>query len=126
ILRRRARVAGSRAVQALVVRPGRRGATISGMGPTAHIADAPVVGRRLSLNVGGPRDVPWEGKTVRTAIWKQTVEGRRMVRRINIDRDDQSARAGHGGEHRAVFVYQIESYRYWQQQLQRDDFVYGQ
>ena len=49
-----------------------------------------------------------------------------MVRRINIDGDDQADRAAHGGEHRAVFVYQIESYRYWQQQLQRDDFVYGQ
>jgi ferredoxin-NADP reductase/MOSC domain-containing protein YiiM/ferredoxin len=96
------------------------------MGPTAHIADAPIVGRLLSLNVGGPRDVPWEGKTVRTAIWKEPVDGRRMVRRINIDGDDQADRAGHGGEHRAVFVYQIESYRYWQQQLQRDDFVYGQ
>ena len=49
-----------------------------------------------------------------------------MVRRINIDGDDQADRAAHGGEHRAVFVYQIESYRYWQQQLRRDDFVYGQ
>jgi MOSC domain-containing protein YiiM len=33
---------------------------------------------------------------------------------------------GHGGEQRAVFVYQIESYRYWQEQLQRSDFVDGQ
>ena len=49
-----------------------------------------------------------------------------MVRRINIDGDDQADRAAHGGEHRAVFVYQIESYRYWEQQLQRDDFSYGQ
>ena len=34
--------------------------------------------------------------------------------------------AGHGGEHRAVFVYQIDSYRYWQAQLGRSDFSYGQ
>ncbi|MGZ4230668.1 MAG: MOSC domain-containing protein [Solirubrobacteraceae bacterium] len=94
--------------------------------PPTHSADAPVVGRLLSLNVGGPRDVPWEGKTVRTAIWKEPVDGRRMVRRINIDGDDQADRAAHGGEHRAVFVYQVESYRYWERQLQRDDFVYGQ
>jgi ferredoxin-NADP reductase/MOSC domain-containing protein YiiM len=85
-----------------------------------------LVGRLLSLNVGGPRDVAWEGKTVRTAIWKEPVDGPRMVRRINIDGDDQADRAAHGGEHRAVFVYQIESYRYWEQQLQRDDFVHGQ
>jgi ferredoxin-NADP reductase/MOSC domain-containing protein YiiM/ferredoxin len=49
-----------------------------------------------------------------------------MVRRLNIDGDGQGDLAGHGGEQRAVFVYQIESYRYWQEQLGRDDFEYGQ
>ena len=83
-------------------------------------------GRLLSLNVGGPREVEWEGKTVRTAIWKEPVDGPRMVRRINIDGDDQADRLAHGGEHRAVFVYQIESYRYWERELGRDDFSYGQ
>src|SRR5208282_1907507 len=61
-----------------------------------------------------------------TAVWKQPVEGARQVRRLNIDGDGQGDLAGHGGEHRAVFVYQIESYRYWQEQLKRSDFVYGQ
>ena len=83
-------------------------------------------GRLLSVNVGRPREVEWEGKTVRTAIWKQPVDGPRMVRRINIDGDDQADRLAHGGEHRAVFVYQIDSYRYWERQLGRDDFSYGQ
>ena len=82
--------------------------------------------RLLSVNVGGPREVEWEGKTVRTAIFKDAVEGPRMVRRINIDGDDQADRLAHGGEHRAVFVYQIESYRYWERELGRDDFTYGQ
>jgi ferredoxin-NADP reductase/MOSC domain-containing protein YiiM/ferredoxin len=85
-----------------------------------------MTGRLLSVNVGGPREVEWEGKTVRTAIWKEPVAGPRMVRRINIDGDDQADRRAHGGEHRAVFVYQIESYRYWEQELGRDDFTYGQ
>ena len=49
-----------------------------------------------------------------------------MVRRLNIDGDGQGDLGGHGGEQRAVLVYQIDSYRYWQQQLGRDDFVYGQ
>ena len=49
-----------------------------------------------------------------------------MVRRINIDGDDQADRLAHGGEHRAVFVYQIDSYRYWERELGRDDFTYGQ
>src|SRR3954471_8444802 len=83
-------------------------------------------GRLLSLNVGGPREVAWEGKTVRTAIWKEPVAGPRMVRRINVDGDDQADRKGHGGEHRAVFVYQIQAYNFFQEQLGRDDFTYGQ
>ena len=82
--------------------------------------------RLLSVNVGGPREIEWEGKTVRTAIWKEAVTGPRMVRRINIDGDDQADRLAHGGEHRAVFVYQIESYRYWERELGRSDFTYGQ
>ena len=84
------------------------------------------VARLLSVNVGRPREVPWQGKIVRTAIWKQPVAGPRMVRRINIDGDDQADRLAHGGEHRAVFVYQIDSYRYWERQLGRDDFEPGQ
>src|SRR5712692_9661796 len=82
--------------------------------------------RLLSVNVGLPRDIMWRGKTVRTAIWKTPVEGWRMVRRLNIDGDGQGDLHGHGGEHRAVFVYQIDSYRYWQSQLGRNDFTYGQ
>jgi ferredoxin-NADP reductase/MOSC domain-containing protein YiiM len=82
--------------------------------------------RLLSVNVGGPRDVEWQGKTVRTAIWKEPVDGPRMVRRINIDGDDQADRLAHGGEHRAVFVYQIGSYRYWERELGRNDFTHGQ
>lgn len=82
--------------------------------------------RLLSVNVGLPRDIAWRGKTVHTAIWKKPVQGRRMVRRLNIDGDGQGDIKGHGGEHRAVFVYQIESYRYWQDRLGRSHFTYGQ
>lgn len=83
-------------------------------------------GRLLSVNVGRPREIDWQGKTVRSAIWKDPVDGPQMVRRINIDGDDQADRLAHGGEHRAVFVYQIDSYRYWERELGRDDFTYGQ
>ncbi len=83
-------------------------------------------GSLLSVNVGLPQDLVWHGRTVHTAVWKRPVAGPRMVRRLNIDGDGQGDLAGHGGEHRAVFVYQIESYRYWQAQLGRDDFAYGQ
>jgi ferredoxin-NADP reductase/MOSC domain-containing protein YiiM len=83
-------------------------------------------GSLLSVNVGLPQDVAWQGRTVHTGVWKRPVRGPRQVRRLNIDGDGQGDLAGHGGEHRAVFVYQIESYRYWRGQLGRDDFEYGQ
>ncbi len=82
--------------------------------------------RVLSVNVGLPRDIPWHGETVHTAIWKAPVAGRQYVRRLNIDGDGQGDLAGHGGEQRAVFVYQMESYHFWERQLSRNDFVFGQ
>jgi ferredoxin-NADP reductase/MOSC domain-containing protein YiiM len=80
----------------------------------------------LAVNVGLPRDVTWNGKTVRTAVWKSPVMGRRMVRKLDVDGDAQADLAGHGGEQRAVFVYQMESYHYWESFLGRKDFIYGQ
>ena len=85
-----------------------------------------MVARLLSVNVGLPREIKWRGQTIRTGIWKSPVQGKRMVRRLNIEGDGQGDLAGHGGEHRAVFVYQIDSYRYWQDQLHRPDFTFGQ
>jgi ferredoxin-NADP reductase/MOSC domain-containing protein YiiM len=82
--------------------------------------------RLLSVNVGLARDIEWKGRIVHTAIWKDPVRGRCRVRRLNLDGDGQGDLAGHGGEQRAVFVYQIESYRYWREQLKRTDFVHGQ
>jgi len=82
--------------------------------------------RLLSVNVGLPRDITWKNRTIRTGIWKSPVPGRCRVRRLNLDGDGQADLGGHGGEQRAVFVYQIESYRYWQTQLGRTDFVHGQ
>ncbi|MGX7678861.1 MOSC domain-containing protein [Jatrophihabitans sp. DSM 45814] len=80
----------------------------------------------LSVNVGLPMDVDWHGETVHTGIWKSAVPGPRMARRLNLDGDGQGDLAGHGGENRAVFVYQIQSYDYWQQHFGRNDFEFGQ
>jgi ferredoxin-NADP reductase/MOSC domain-containing protein YiiM/ferredoxin len=82
--------------------------------------------RLLSVNVGLPRDVTWNGKTVRTSVWKSPVTGRRMVRKLDMDGDAQADLAGHGGEQRAVFVYQMDSYHYWESFLGRSDFTFGQ
>src|ERR1700735_3505876 len=80
--------------------------------------------RLLSVNVGLPRDVTWNGKTVRTSVWKSPVNGRRMVRKLDIEGDAQADLAGHGGGHRAVFVYQMDSYHYWESFLGRSDFTF--
>jgi MOSC domain-containing protein YiiM len=82
--------------------------------------------RLLSVNVGLPRDIEWKGRTVHTGIWKNPVPGRCWAGRLNLDGDGQGDLAGHGGEQRAVFVYQIESCRHWLEQLKRADFAYGQ
>jgi ferredoxin-NADP reductase/MOSC domain-containing protein YiiM len=83
------------------------------------------VGTLVSVNVGMPKNVPWRDKTVFTGIWKSPVEGPVMVRRLNIDGDGQGDLAGHGGEQRAVMVYQTESYDFWKTYLDRDDLGPG-
>ena len=82
-------------------------------------------GTLVSVNVGLPRDVAWRGQTVHTGVWKHPVDGRRRVRRGNIDGDGQGDLAGHGGEQRAVLVYQLNSYRHWRVELGRDDLSPG-
>jgi ferredoxin-NADP reductase/MOSC domain-containing protein YiiM len=79
----------------------------------------------LSVNVGMPKDVAWRGRTVHTGVWKTPVSGPQMVRRLNLDGDGQGDLAGHGGEQRALLAYQIESYRHWQEFLERDDLRHG-
>ena len=80
----------------------------------------------LSVNVGLPKNVSWQSRTVFTGVWKSAVDGPRMVRRLNVDGDGQGDLEGHGGEQRAVLVYQIESYRYWADHFGREDFEFGQ
>ena len=90
--------------------------------PQAESAEpaAQPVGTLISVNVGMPKDVSWQGKTVFTGVFKDPVTGPRRVRKLNVDGDGQGDLAGHGGEQRAVFVYQLDSYRYWERELGRE------
>lgn len=88
-----------------------------------HSSDA--AARLVSVNVGMPADVTWRGKTVHTGVYKSPVAGPVMVRRLNVDGDGQGDLGGHGGEQRAVMVYQTESYDYWSRFLGRDDLQPG-
>jgi len=78
-----------------------------------------------SVNVGLPKDVLWKNRTVHTGAWKTPVVGPRMVRRLNIDGDGQGDLGGHGGENRAVLVYQLDSYRHWAKEFGRTDLTPG-
>lgn len=78
-----------------------------------------------SVNVGLPKDVLWKNRIVHTGAWKTPVVGPRMVRRLNIDGDGQGDLGGHGGENRAVLVYQLDSYRHWAKEFGRTDLTPG-
>ena len=80
----------------------------------------------VSVNVGLPRDIRWRDRTVHTGVFKHPVDGPQVVRTLNIDGDGQGDLAGHGGPHRAVLVYQLDSYEHWRSELTRDDWSYGQ
>src|SRR3954465_12518055 len=94
--------------------------------PLEQAAGAGPAGTLRSVNVGMPKEVPWQGRTVFTGVFKDPVSGPRHVGKLNVDGDGQGDVGGHGGEQRAVFVYQFDSYRYWENELGRSDFVYGQ
>ena len=79
----------------------------------------------VSVNVGLPRDVHYKGKTVTTGIFKEPVEGRAALRRLNLDGDRQADLSVHGGPSKAVYVYPIEHYEYWREQLPGVDLPWG-
>ncbi len=81
--------------------------------------------RLLSVNVGRPRTITWRGRQVRSAIWKEAVADRRRVDRLNVAGDAQADLVGHGGAHRAVYVYDRSAYEHWSEFLDRDDLVPG-
>lgn len=80
----------------------------------------------LSVNVSLPKEVPYRGETIFTGIFKEPVEGRVALRRSNLDGDRQADLAVHGGIHKAAYVYSIENYDYWERELGRGDFAFGQ
>ncbi len=80
----------------------------------------------ISVNVSLPKDVQHNGQTIRTGIFKEPVNERVMLRALNLDGDGQADLVGHGGTYKAVYVYSIENYDYWKQELGREDFTMGQ
>ena len=79
----------------------------------------------LSVNVGLPREVIWQGKLVTTGIFKEPVQGRAMMRRLNLDGDQQADLTVHGGVNKAVYLYPSEHYGYWRIELPGMDLARG-
>jgi MOSC domain-containing protein YiiM len=79
----------------------------------------------LSIQVGLPREVPWEGKKVSTGIFKEPIVGRVWVRRLNIEGDGQADLTVHGGADKAIYAYGSDAYTWWKSRLPETDFAYG-
>jgi len=79
----------------------------------------------LSVNVGLPREVTWQGKAVTTGIFKEPVSGPVMMRKLNLDGDGQADLTVHGGVSKAVYAYPSEHYDYWQAELPGVDLPWG-
>ena len=73
--------------------------------------------RVLSVNVGMPREVPWNGSIVLTGIFKEPVARRIPLRRLNLDGDAQADLTVHGGPDKALYAYPSEHYRGWEAKL---------
>jgi MOSC domain-containing protein YiiM len=79
----------------------------------------------VSVNVGLPREVIWKGRTVSTGIFKEPVNGRVVMRTLNLDGDRQADLSVHGGPDKAIYVYPSEHYAYWKEVLPDQDLPWG-
>ena len=79
----------------------------------------------ISVNVGLPREIEWMGKAVTTGIFKTAVDGPVELRRHNLDGDRQADLSVHGGPTKAVYVYPMQHYAYWQEELPGFDLPWG-
>lgn len=76
----------------------------------------------LAVSVGRRKEVPYMGRTAATAIFKEPLNARVMLRSLNLDGDEQVDLRGHGGIYKAVCVYTVENYEFWKKTLGRTDF----
>ena len=79
----------------------------------------------ISVNVGLPREVIWEGQTVLTGIYKEPVSGRVAVLRLDLEGDRQADLSVHGGPDKAVYAYPAEHYAFWREQFPEMDLPWG-
>jgi MOSC domain-containing protein YiiM len=79
----------------------------------------------ISLNLGLPRQVTWHALNVSTGIFKQSVDGRVVLRKLNLDGDRQADLTVHGGKNKAVYCYSVQHYEYWKKELPGHELPLG-
>src|SRR5690349_5188183 len=79
----------------------------------------------VSINVGLPREVAWNGGSIMTGIFKEAVRGPVQVKRLNLIGDRQADLGVHGGPYKAVYAYPVEHYAYWKTALPDDELPWG-
>lgn len=79
----------------------------------------------VAISVGGPRDVEWRGRGIRTSIFKSPISGRVRVARGNVEGDQQSDLSVHGGPEKAVYAYPLEHYAAWRLDLPDAELTSG-
>jgi MOSC domain-containing protein YiiM len=79
----------------------------------------------LSVNTAQPQEVAWQGKTIRTSIFKQPVAGPVAVLAEHLAGDGQADLRVHGGPDKAVYAYPSEHWAYWRQLLPAAQLVPG-
>ncbi|HJT54977.1 MAG TPA: MOSC domain-containing protein [Ktedonobacteraceae bacterium] len=79
----------------------------------------------ISVNVGQPREVRWQGQTVMTGIFKEPVAGRVVVGQYNLAGDRQADLTVHGGLERAIYAYPAEYYHFWREQFPEIELLWG-
>ncbi|HEY6284644.1 MAG TPA: MOSC domain-containing protein, partial [Ktedonobacteraceae bacterium] len=79
----------------------------------------------ISVNVGQPKEVVWKGQTVVTGIFKEAVEGRIAVRRLNLAGDRQADLTVHGGLEKAIYAYPAEHFPFWREQFPEIELPWG-
>jgi MOSC domain-containing protein YiiM len=79
----------------------------------------------VSVNTGLPREVTWHGRSVTTGIFKQPVNGRVALRKLNLHGDRQADLSVHGGEYKAVYCYPVAHYDYWKGELPSRELPMG-
>ena len=78
-----------------------------------------------SVNVGLPREISYQGRIIRTGIFKSPITGRARVDALNLAGDRQADLTVHGGASKAVYAYPVEHYDFWRRELPGADFPMG-